>query len=388
MSGVDDTVDTTRSGAGSGGGEGATVDVHGALREFAREQAPLVAGLAVLGCAVGYWQYGFVPGLGNPFPVAGVEVSLWHLVWMGFWTGYTLAIVGEAAGIFALPYSMSVLQFTGVHITPTTQLLTLLNPLGALFGYARNRQANWDLAFWVCVGGVLGGLGGPFLRLTVLSEPAPFRAAVGIALLIAGLYLLQGALSRLGGKRPATDIERKVAAEFGRRPGNGAGPQAIPARLRINTVSKSGAVLTIEYWGTEWRLYKPALFGIGAVVGVAASALGVGGGFVLAPLLVAGFGLPMYVLVAAAIPFVICLSATSIITYLAVLPALLDREAVQPEWAWSFFAAAGGVLGAWLASKTQRFVPESFLKLLLGILTSVGGILYVLDVLFGLPFDL
>jgi len=81
---------------------------------------------------------------------------------MGFWTGYTMAVVGEAAGIFALPYTMSILQFTSPSVTPTTQFLSFLNPFGALFGFRRNGQFNLDLAKWVCFGGIAGGLIRPF----------------------------------------------------------------------------------------------------------------------------------------------------------------------------------------------------------------------------------
>jgi uncharacterized membrane protein YfcA len=43
------------------------------------------------------------------------------------------------------------------------------------------------------------------------------------------------------------------------------------------------------------------------------------------------------------------------------------------------FAAAGGVFGSWWASKTQVHVPEHFLALFLGAVTSVVGLFYVLN---------
>ncbi|HVJ11976.1 MAG TPA: hypothetical protein VNC62_10465, partial [Burkholderiales bacterium] len=101
-------------------------------REFWRQQAPLIAGALALGLIAAYWQHGFLPGAERAFPVAEVRVPVWHLIWMGMWTGYTMAVVGEAAGIFALPYSMSILQFVNASVTPSTQLLTFLNPFGAL----------------------------------------------------------------------------------------------------------------------------------------------------------------------------------------------------------------------------------------------------------------
>ena len=81
-------------------------------RELLVEQLPIFVLLMILGTAAAYGQHGFLPGGDVAFPLAQARVPIWHLVWMGFWTGYTMAVVGEAAGIFALPYQMSILQFT------------------------------------------------------------------------------------------------------------------------------------------------------------------------------------------------------------------------------------------------------------------------------------
>jgi len=127
------------------------------------------------------------------------------------------------------------------------------------------------------------------------------------------------------------------------------------------------------------------LFVVGAVVGVFASAPGVGGGFLLVPIFASLYKLPMYVLVAATIPFVIVLSAVGLFTYNIILPAF-GSPAIAPEWAWGFFAAAGGIFGSWAASKTQMYVPEHFLKLMLGGVTGAVGVLYVVNFFYPLPF--
>ena len=333
-------------------------------REFWHQQVPIVAALLGAGFAAAYLQHGFLPGGERAFPLAGVRVPIWHLVWMGAWTGYTMALVGEASGIFALPYSMSVLQFANAHVTPTTQLLTFLNPVGALLGFWRGGQWNLDFAKWVCFGGAAGGLAGPFLRFTVFSEPRLFQLLVGLMLAFVGVHLLHEAAAR-----------PKAAA-----PGSGGG-------RRIETLEKRHGRTVIRYGGASWSLSNGALFLTGAGVGVVASALGVGGGFLLVPIFAAFFRLPMYVLVAATIPFVIVLSAVGLFTYALLMPAIIS-VAIQPEWAWGLFAAAGGSFGSWCAAKTQRWVPEHLLKLMLGAVTGIAGTLYVLNFFVPLPFRL
>jgi hypothetical protein len=144
------------------------------IHEFFGQQLALIAGLLLCGFIAAYLQYGYIPGSSRPFPVAGVRIAVWHLVWMGVWTGYSMALVGQAAGIFALPYSTSVLQFSNPHVTPTMLVLTLFNPVGALLGFRRSGQWNLDLAAAVCAGGVVGGVIGPFLRATVLANGNTF----------------------------------------------------------------------------------------------------------------------------------------------------------------------------------------------------------------------
>lgn len=335
-------------------------------REFWRQQAPLIAGALALGLIAAYWQHGFLPGAERAFPVAEVRVPVWHLIWMGVWTGYTMAVVGEAAGIFALPYSMSILQFVNPSVTPSTQLLTFLNPFGALLGFRRSGQWNLKFAAAVCLGGALGGLIGPFLRSRLLAAADVFHFAVGIALAIAGIHLCYAAFHSTSRRKLQVDpYKRKVSI----------GAQVHGLRIRVSFGEES------------WDLNMLALFGVGAGVGMFASALGVGGGFLLVPIFASLYALPMYVLVAATIPYVIVLSAVGLLTYNFVLPAF-GSAPIAPEWAWGFFAAAGGIFGSWAASKTQMYVPEHFLKLMLGGVTGIVGTLYVVDFFYPLPFRL
>ncbi len=356
-------------------------------REFFVEQLPLIVLTFAAGIASAYLQHGTLPGGDVAFPIAGVQVPIWHLVWMGAWTGYTLALVGEASGIFALPYTMSILQFSSPAVSPTTQILTLFNPLGALFGFRRNRQWNLDFALWVCVGGAMGALIGPFVRLTWLSDVKPFTFAVGLALVFVGGHLCVAAARGFLSRHSGEGIDARFKAQAQAQRAAGRAPAGVPSGTPIETVSKSGDHITIAFWGETWTVRPSALFIIGFGVGIISSALGVGGGFLLVPILAALYRLPMYVVVAATIPYVIVLSLVALITYSGIVP-IFTGISISPEWAWGLFAAAGGILGSWIAAKTQRFVPEYSLKVMLGAITSIAGALYVVDMFFELPFRL
>jgi hypothetical protein len=52
-------------------------------KEFFFEQQPLIVVVFGLGVGAAYLQHGFLSGGDEPFPLAGVRVPIWHLVWMG-----------------------------------------------------------------------------------------------------------------------------------------------------------------------------------------------------------------------------------------------------------------------------------------------------------------
>lgn len=80
--------------------------------------------------------------------------------------------------------------------------------------------------------------------------------------------------------------------------------------------------------------------------------------------------------VAASIPYVIVLSLTGLFAYLVTLPAITGIT-TPIDWAFGLFVASGAIVGAWLASKTQRYIPDNVLKPMLGVITGVVGLIYI-----------
>jgi uncharacterized membrane protein YfcA len=327
-----------------------------ARRELFTRILPLTLACWAAGVAVSYLQHGFLIGGDRGVPLAGPEchVALWHLLLLGFCAGYSMALVGGATGLVSLPYDMSVLRFTTMHVSPTVQLETFLNPFGALLGFRRSGQWNTDFALPLCVGAAIGAIAGPFIRVRLLPDPVPFKAAVGVALVfVAGQMLYR--------------VFRHAAV----RPGPGNGSSA------IRTLSRGWSQVEIDYGDGRCRMSVLGLVLLGAFVGVVGTTLGVGGGFLLVPILVEYYHLPMRVIVAASIPFVIVLSAVGLFSFNVTVPWLTGQH-VPTEWAWGFFTGGAAVLGSWLATHSQRHIPEKLLRGVLGVSNGVVGLLYVL----------
>ena len=333
----------------------------GAAREFWTRIVPLTLGLCGAGVAASYLQHGFLIGGGRGVPLAGPEcdVALWHLLLLGFCGGYAMALVGGATGLVSLPYNMSVLGFTTTSVSPTVQLETFLNPFGALLGFRRSGQWNADFALPLCAGAVIGALVGPVIRVQWLPDPVPFKAAVGVAMLFVAGQMLYRVFTH------ATGSAQSAATPPGR---------TVP--LAIVTHARGWKTLEINFGEERCRMSVPGLVVLGAAVGVVGTTLGVGGGFLLVPILAEYYRLPMRVIVAASIPFVIVLSAVGLFSFNVTLP-WLTGQSVPTEWAWGFFTGGAAVLGSWLATHSQRHIPERLLRSVLGVSNGVVGVLYV-----------
>ena len=55
--------------------------------ELIFEQLPICTVFLLCGFGAAYLQYGYLPGADRPFPIAGVRVPIWHLVWLGVLDG-------------------------------------------------------------------------------------------------------------------------------------------------------------------------------------------------------------------------------------------------------------------------------------------------------------
>jgi uncharacterized membrane protein YfcA len=330
-----------------------------ARRELFTRILPLTLGAWLAGVIVSYGQHGFLIGGARGVPLAGPEcdVELWHLLLLGFSAGYAMALVGGATGLVSLPYNMSVLGFSTIHVSPTVQLETFLNPFGALLGFRRSGQWNLDFALPLCAGAAAGAIIGPLVRVGLLPDPVPFKAAVGVALIFVAAQMLYRVFAR----------PSPVA-----QPG--------PGDPRITTLAVGWRHLEIGFGAERRRMSVPGLLILGAGVGVIGTTLGVGGGFLLVPILAEYYRLPMRVIVAASIPFVIVLSAVGLFSFNVTVPWLTGRH-VPTEWAWGFFTGGAAVLGSWLATHSQRHIPEKFLRAVLGVSNGAVGLLYVLGYL-------
>jgi hypothetical protein len=102
------------------------------------------------------------------------------------------------------------------------------------------------------------------------------------------------------------------------------------------------------------------------VVGLIGGIYGIGGGAIIAPFLVAIFGLPVYTIAGATLLSTFATSVVGVGFYQSVSPFYQAHGMlVAPDWALGLRFGLGGIGGMYLGARAQRFVPARYLKIML-----------------------
>ncbi|MEE1757871.1 MULTISPECIES: sulfite exporter TauE/SafE family protein [unclassified Streptomyces] len=256
-------------------------------------------------------------------------------VWAGLAAGLLIAVVttpvGVSGAVFLLPVHLSVFGVPSPAITPTNLLFNVVAGPGALWRYRHDGALRGGLARRLVVGTLPGVVLGAAIRIFALPGPGVFRLLIAILLLPLGMWLCVRTLA--------------------------------PARHRPDVAPEpSPAALTA------------LALGVGVIGGI----YGIGGGSLLGPVLAAR-GLPVTRVAPAALAATFATSVVGATAY-AVL-SLVSSGDVAPDWWLGLACGVGGLVGGYLGARLQPRLPETVLRLLLGILaTSVGG-MYALQAL-------
>jgi uncharacterized membrane protein YfcA len=106
------------------------------------------------------------------------------------------------------------------------------------------------------------------------------------------------------------------------------------------------------------------------VVGTVGGIYGIGGGSLLAPILLA-LGFSVYEVAPATLAATFLTSVAGIATYQVL--QLSHGGAIAPDWALGAFLGAGGFAGSYCGARLQSRVPERSLRRLLGLIACLVG---------------
>jgi len=236
---------------------------------------------------------------------------------------YQIAALATPAGISGavlLPFQVSVLGTPSPAVTPTNLLYNVVATPGALYRYWRQGQTGGRLALLLIAGTVPGVIAGSVIRVELLPGPRVFDLVVAAVLLPLGLWL---AITR----------SPQAAAEEAAAP-----VRSIPA---------------------------PVLAGLAVAVGCVGGIYGIGGGSILAPILI-GTGRRPAEVAPAALASTFVTSVAGVVTF-AIL-SLHHHGSVAPDWPAGIALGAGGLAGAYAGARIQSRLPDVMIRRLVGIL--------------------
>ena len=258
----------------------------------------------------------------------------WELL-AGFAFGLAIAVVttpvGVSGAVFLLPAQLSVLHIPSPAVTPTNLLYNVVAVPGALARYRRSEPLRSELARRLLAGTLPGVIIGALLRVYLLPGGTVFRVLVAVFLAPLGVSLLR----------------RDRAARPDLRTGQ-------PAVLRLH----GSAVTTVA-------------FGAGVIGGL----YGIGGGSLLAPILVAAGYLVAEVSPAALLSTFLT-SCVGAATY-AVLE-LTGRQDAAPNWPVGLACGLGGLVGGYVGASLAPHLPQLALRRLLGAAALSLSVAYLL----------
>jgi uncharacterized protein len=123
----------------------------------------------------------------------------------------------------------------------------------------------------------------------------------------------------------------------------------------------------------------PAVFVLSLVVGVIGGIYSIGGGSIIAPVLVTVFGLPVYTVAGATLIGTFVTSVAGVAFY-----ELLDATGfgagtrIAPDWLLGLTLGVGGLAGTYAGARLQRHVPERLIRGVLGALVTLLALRYIL----------
>ncbi|WP_417910520.1 sulfite exporter TauE/SafE family protein [Candidatus Electronema sp. PJ] len=299
------------------------------------------------------------------------------------WVGWIFATVGAFGGIMAGVGHMTLFalgayagSFKGTNpelnklltdtIRASNQYLVGLAALISTWNFFKIKRLVVPLG--ATLG--LGSLAGAMLITYFTADKLKFdqyQGYFGILVLVIGAIMLYSTSEASRSKKKATDETSKKLQKLMKEKGETEG---------IKMLSSSISEISFSFYGAEFS-FNPLLAMLGGVIIAAISAfLGVGGGFLYVPFLTDIIGLPMYIVAGTSALAVLLSMISSLFTHVVIKGTFISWGLVGVEM-------LGVFVGSMIGPKTQKYIPEKWLKILFIFLAIYVGIAYFSKGFFG-----
>ncbi|MBF0102825.1 MAG: sulfite exporter TauE/SafE family protein [Desulfobacterales bacterium] len=314
------------------------------------------------------------------FPVSGVKTWVFLPPLVALVVSFFTSMGGVSGAFLLLPFQVSFLHYTSPSVSGTNFIYNIVAIPSGIYRYLKEGRMAWPLAWIISIGTLPGVFIGYYIRIYYLPDPSTFKLFVGCVLMYIGIRLLYEMTERSKrGKKEMKALDDKFNEHVKQVKQSQAAliSSGLPSDAVVKTVSVSISKVVYEFWGQPFSFSTLGMFSLALIVGIIGGAYGIGGGAIIAPFCVAVFHLPVYTVAGAALIGTFLTSILGVVFY-AFVP-IKSGISASPDFLLGFLFGIGGFIGIYLGARCQKYVPQNYIKLILGILIVYLSLKYIIQ---------
>jgi len=285
-------------------------------------------------------------------PIADIPVNVFLVLAMGLAVGFLSGMFGIGGGFLMTPLLIFIGVQPAVAVASVTSHVAASSFSGAI-AYWRRNALDGTLALTLLAGGIVGSAGGValFTWLRTLDQlDLVIELSYVTFLSVVGVLMVAESIRAINRSR------RGKPAEL-RRPGSHIWFHGLPLKLRFK----------------RSKVYVSAIpvLAIGFIIGVIGAVMGIGGGFLLVPMLIYLVRVPTATVIGTSMVLIfITMTATTVLH--AATNHLVDAVL-------ALILMVGGVIGAQFGAHAGARIRGEWLRLLLGLLVLSVGLRFAFE---------
>src|SRR5216684_7370168 len=285
-------------------------------------------------------------------PIAELPVNVFVILAMGLAVGFISGMFGIGGGFLMTPLLIFLGISPAVAVASVASHIAASSMSGAI-SYWRRRAIDVALCFMLLAGGIIATAFGVWL-FTFLRAIGQLDITIGVSYVL--LLGIVGSLMVTESVRAIIRAQQGKPVEL-RRPGSHTWLHGLPFKLRFK----------------RSRIYVSAIpvWGIGFIIGFIGAVMGIGGGFILVPLLI-------YLL---RVPTATVIGTSMLLTLITMVFATMLHAVTNHlvDAVLALILMVGGVTGAQFGARAGQKIRGEHLRLLLGLLILAVGIRFAIE---------
>ncbi len=285
-------------------------------------------------------------------PIADIPVNVFLVLAMGLAVGFISGMFGIGGGFLMTPLLIFIGVQPAVAVASVTTHVAASSFSGAI-AYWRRNAIDVTLALTLLAGGIVGSAGGVAL-FTWLRAQDQLDLVIGLSYVT--LLSIVGVLLVGESARAIIRSRHGKPAEL-RRPGSHIWFHGLPLKLRFK----------------RSKVYVSAIpvLVIGFIIGFIGAIMGIGGGFLLVPMLI-------YLM---RVPTATVIGTSLVLTFLTMVSATVLHAASNHlvDAVLALILMVGGVIGAQFGAHAGHRIRGEWLRLLLGLLVLAVGLRFAVQ---------